>query len=805
MKKILSAVALSSLVLSATLMSCSQQAAPSYDARQDTVETLATPEVKATAYPGLNYVSWKPVSGAKSYLVSIYENGHYRRSESIASEKSLFVADTELVNDVNYTYYVEAETKDQKARALYFKNSAQGSATVKANVPDYNVKSLELNAWEKGKNSKGNEKFLLAADNINVALDNYNNITLSFPLKAYLEYSAFYSIDEQYEKTGKLNQFSFDALGSTTISDKAVNDKILPLAKVAITKAGKYTVYVQATAANKHFGVSEPVKAGNTITVPQLLGKFEKSPTVAYKDKAGKIARITFDGFTLTDGTTAPADYYVVYRSAAETPYVYTKVSGTVKAQSAANDKFFVEDEVPDTTKKYIYTLVATKDGKFAGEAKTADLTANGLDAQATGAVTISGATSTLHNNGIADDITWTITLSSAETKITGVYELLKPVTDTATVVAADFDTTTSLKYTAADDTSSKVYKVYREGLEVGKKAYLLVTTSEANKKDAQFISTAVEIKYPNVTDVTSFTAQKYDNRKNLSTKSPADTVENDVIIEVIDTINTEKDAVTNYTYTLYKAKGSYKIATDKVVFSLANDWDNGTVLTLEDNTAYSTAKSKTYVKSLKEEDNPTGTYAYKLVKTNVNSGKSVTSDIKIVAINTDPTISYKPIISAAFAVADTDDKKAEVNRIITVTFTKNNTVNNPIPVTGHETESLSQGQFSGYVSESAEADAKYTCYKATMVKDSTDIVFTKVNEFSGGKSELSAKTTTYKWDANTNNFAEDNANYQYVDKIVYTLEDTNSTANSYKFVVVVTKGNCDPYVTNIFDVAGAN
>ena len=91
------------------------------------------------------------------------------------------------------------------------------------------------------------------------------------------------------------------------------------------------------------------------------------------------------------------------------------------------------------------------------------------------------------------------------------------------------------------------------------------------------------------------------------------------------------------------------------------------------------------------------------------------------------------------------------------------------------------------------------------MVKGSTDIVFTKVNEFSGGKSELSAKTTTYKWDANTNNFAEDNANYQYVDKIVYTLDDTNSTANSYKFVVVVTKGNCDPYVTNIYDVAGAN
>ena len=91
------------------------------------------------------------------------------------------------------------------------------------------------------------------------------------------------------------------------------------------------------------------------------------------------------------------------------------------------------------------------------------------------------------------------------------------------------------------------------------------------------------------------------------------------------------------------------------------------------------------------------------------------------------------------------------------------------------------------------------------MVKGSTDIVFTKVGDFSGGKSEKSLKTTTYKWDADTNNFAVDNADYQYVDKIVYTLDNSNSTANSYKFVVVVTKGNCEPYVTNIVDVAGAN
>ena len=50
------------LALAATMLmaSCSTDAS-NISSQIDTVLTLSAPEVKVTAYPGMNYVSWKPV------------------------------------------------------------------------------------------------------------------------------------------------------------------------------------------------------------------------------------------------------------------------------------------------------------------------------------------------------------------------------------------------------------------------------------------------------------------------------------------------------------------------------------------------------------------------------------------------------------------------------------------------------------------------------------------------------------------------------------------------------------------------
>lgn len=51
--------------------SCDEPA--EYDARTDTVLSPETPSVNAQAYPGVNLVSWKPVTGAGCYQsVCIY-------------------------------------------------------------------------------------------------------------------------------------------------------------------------------------------------------------------------------------------------------------------------------------------------------------------------------------------------------------------------------------------------------------------------------------------------------------------------------------------------------------------------------------------------------------------------------------------------------------------------------------------------------------------------------------------------------------------------------------------------------------
>lgn len=51
-------------------VSCADEA--NYDSHIDTVLYLEIPEVKATAYPGMNIVSWKPVAGANGYVLYTY-------------------------------------------------------------------------------------------------------------------------------------------------------------------------------------------------------------------------------------------------------------------------------------------------------------------------------------------------------------------------------------------------------------------------------------------------------------------------------------------------------------------------------------------------------------------------------------------------------------------------------------------------------------------------------------------------------------------------------------------------------------
>nr|MBQ2234988.1 hypothetical protein [Treponema sp.] len=105
-KSILKIAGLLAISASLFLASCSTDAS-NFSSQTDTVLNLAAPQVKATAYPGMNYISWKPVANANGYVIYIYEDGHFVKATDLTYAVLNFV-DTEIVNGVNYTYYVEA-------------------------------------------------------------------------------------------------------------------------------------------------------------------------------------------------------------------------------------------------------------------------------------------------------------------------------------------------------------------------------------------------------------------------------------------------------------------------------------------------------------------------------------------------------------------------------------------------------------------------------------------------------------------------------------------------------------------------
>ena len=795
------------------LASCTTDAS-NLSSQIDTVLNLSAPVVKATAYPGMNYVSWKPVANANGYEVFVYEDDHYVRTISYDYDV-LNYKDVDLKNDTKYTYYVEATSKSSTGRSVVTENTMSEGVSVTAIVPDYNVKALELVDHEKGIGQAGDKNYILSASNIHVARDFKDKLSISFPTKAYLNYDVQYYIDNEYEVWGNINEIS----GGVNYFDNASNDKIMPAYETPLTVGGVYHVVVVANAENGHFGSSNPIVAEQTITVATLSGTVDENTemTASYVN-ANKI-RVVFPKFVLDNGKTAPAQYYKVYHSCKDTPYNYTAVFGSVKsAKLFKTDVFYVEDAVTDNTVDYIYTLVVTDGERFAANVSTANV-GYYVAADQT-ATTVTGAASTEDTDGVANDITWTITLSSKDVEITGVYILEKTTTDdmaisdSEDVASYDFDTSDDKnlvsKLTPATETDGTVFYVYTKDHTVGKTVYMLVTTKQADKADGEWLSAGVDVKYGDVTAPT-VTVAKYDNRLDHSTAAALDGehVLNDVVVSVIDSISTTTDSIGNYTYTLYVAKST--LADDiadggTITFSYSNDWEAGMALTLEDNSSYdSSAASHEYSVDKKYTDLSDGIYAYKVVKTNKTSGVSTASDIVYVVIETKDTIAYVP--STDFTVEWKEGTTAKTKTAV-IKFVKNNTANDPIYLTKNDLPVEDASHICGYVSETPESPAvTYKLYRAKLVKGKTDVVYEFVDNVTSSTATQSSDKTIYKWtDSNKTATEIDTSSYKYDDFITYKYEDPAlDTAYSYSYLIVCTKADSDDAITNLVTLAGSN
>ena len=771
-KSILKIAGLLAISASLFLASCSTDAS-NFSSQTDTVLNLAAPQVKATAYPGMNYISWKPVANAYGYVIYIYEDGHFVKATDLTYAVLNFV-DTEIVNGVNYTYYVEATSRTSSGRAVVTENTMSEAVSVTAIVPSYNVKSLELVNYE---NPKGNTEFVVNSSNLHIANDGFKKLSISFPAKAYLNYYVSCTNGNYYETTG-----IFDT-PVDPVYDNARNDVILYVDKL-ITSAGTYRASVKVKAKNSHFGDSKEIVSEETVVINALDGVGAEIVSAGYKD-LGKTVRVVFNKFTLADGTDAPASYYKVYRAVAGTSK-YSPASGTVKPTNNTKATYFVDDVIEDNTIKYEYIVVVTDGENYSKEPEPKNVAPYTNNVAA--AATISGNASIEDADGIENDIEWTIKVPSSDVKIEGVYVFEKSVTDTADVVPGDFDTANAVAYSAATYDTNTTFKAFTKNHTLGNNVYMLVVTSEKDKVNAEVVSSPVEVLQHSIS-TPLITVEVYDNTVTGATTSTP-TID-DVIINVDDYISAVEN-IADYTYTLYKAKSTVKSDISTITWTFdTKDWEKVETLQMKKNEV--SANPKKYTAVVKVSDLEDGVYGYKVVKTDKFGNSEVAIDYASITADS-VSITYEPVISASwinFANAVSDVK---------VTFVKDT----PAPTYKYGTSGSLDGKLTEVKDVKQEEGVEYSLYRRVTSVNSypvTEIVWEKVNG-SFGTTNTTEKETVYSDDAGSLT----SKTIDCVKSITYTLTDRNlSTGNGYDYIVVAEKANAESKYSNIAYVSGAN
>ena len=644
-------------ILAATVLLFASCAADdsSYSSQIDTVLYLEKPQVSAKAYPGMNFVSWEPVANANGYVLYKYEDNNFKSSSSL-SYTDLSYKDTDIKDGALYSYFVEAESKTSTGRSISTENTRSDKVSVKGIVPPSDVTTLNLYAYEdygSKESPKGNKDFVVTSSNIKISnneMKSSGKLSISFPGKAYLTYNLGYTnIDNQFDV-----QNTYSTIVSN-ISDNSTNDKIFYYG-YTVTAPGIYKAVIRVDSENSLFASSPVVISDESVTIEKLNGTGGTISSASYTD-LGKTVRVVFNKYVL-NGSSVPESYYKVYRCEAGS-YLYEPVSGTIAATDSSKATYFADDTVPDSTKEYEYRVVVTDGNSIAYDSET--VYPYSLAAQSE--TTVSGVKSSEDNDAVSNDITWTITLPSNDVVITGVYALEKSANYTGTVVAADFDRTSSLETTSGTDTTGEIFYVYTKNHTAGNKVYLLVTTSQENKKDGEWLSSAVTTSIkPISAPVISVAA--YDSTITTATPSYAEKVEDDVIVNVEDTIT--YDDISNYTYTLYKTKSTVEKDTTSITWNFTtSNWEKVIDLTMSKN-AVIDSNSVKYVGIYKESNLSDGVYGYKVVKTRKDSGESV-SKIEYVQIDCDSVIIKSEISANSASFESSASATSNVNVVYTI------------------------------------------------------------------------------------------------------------------------------------------
>ncbi len=348
-----------------------------YDAKSDTIYSLDAPRVTAKAYPGVNYISWEPVTSAQGYKIYRVLDGDSSKLRSVASDVTCYAdiaASDHILSDGKvYKYIVEAVSKsDPASREVYAKNS-QGSASVTAIVPKAGSPAISAEpASASGKDyiKKYYEKLVTkAAENVTLSIEN-GNFYAEYPATAGFKYEISASVKGMYDALG----------GDVPFVSPFENYKEDYRAELNVPVSGssEFEIRLKVSSVSDLY---EPVVVPlGSITV-ESIGESEAIKNVNAEYVASKTALVSWAPAKLDNGKDSPVANFKVYRTS-DVDATWTAVSAEVKegkktdnvSGGTANisEGYYITDTVEDDSISYTYYVVHT-DGKLFGKYEESD------------------------------------------------------------------------------------------------------------------------------------------------------------------------------------------------------------------------------------------------------------------------------------------------------------------------------------------------------------------------------------------------------------------------------------------------
>lgn len=509
-----------------------------YDSKIDTILSLNAPSVTAKAYPGVNYISWEPVTSAQGYTVYRVKDGVASTLRTVKSNVTSYadIADsTHVLSDgKEYKYIVEAmsETDPALSRAVYVKNS-QGSATVKAIVPPAGSPAISAEpASASGKDyiKKYYEKLVTkAAENVNFSVKN-GKFYAEYPATAGFKYGINAAEKGKYDALGESSVLAPKFISNYKEDYKAEETKTVP-------SSGEFEIFLTVGSVSDLY---KPVVLKIGSETVKDIGEASSISNVSAKYVAKKSVIVSWKPATLTaTGKNSPVSNFKVYRSS-DADSSWTAISSEVKEGQAldsisvgsttVSEGYYITDTVEDDSIGYKYYVVHT-DGTYYGSSY-GQASLSGVTAAETDKPTLTVSEFVGSESGA---YTVKITSTKANEKQTLALSYVKLAEDAKDKV---------LEYILSDFTALELsnnngyadsYINYIEKAAAG--TYLVkLTASEEGKKDSSVYK--IVIVSDAAVDTSSLTVSS-DGTKVTVTEGIAK--------------DSKTDSVANYTYTLYK------------------------------------------------------------------------------------------------------------------------------------------------------------------------------------------------------------------------------------------------------------